>query len=102
MGELWTKHPSAAQFGLTMTGVHIVAAGNYWTLKKQLLYRASPLKLSAYANILSGCLALIVTVAMGHPFSLATWRPTTKNMYAIIFSTFESVFGTGLTAWATK
>jgi drug/metabolite transporter (DMT)-like permease len=96
---MYANHPSATSKGLALIVVHIIAAGSYWTLKKQLLYRAQPLHLSAFANMLSATLAF--AVACWH-FGSGMWIPTTKNMLALGFSTFESVFGTGLTAWAVK
>eukprot|EP00929_Paragymnodinium_shiwhaense_P027372 TRINITY_DN16078_c0_g1_i1.p1 TRINITY_DN16078_c0_g1~~TRINITY_DN16078_c0_g1_i1.p1 ORF type:complete len:380 (+),score=51.91 TRINITY_DN16078_c0_g1_i1:82-1221(+) len=102
VSELWVAHPTAVSKGLLLIVFHIIAAGSYWTLKKQLLYRASPLHLSSWANMLSTVLAFCAALWCGRAFSAGTWIPTTKNMLALSFSTLESVFGTGLTAWATK
>jgi drug/metabolite transporter (DMT)-like permease len=102
VSDLWVNHPSAISQGLVLIVVHIIAAGSYWTLKKHLLFKAQPIHLSAFANMLSATLALMVALWHGNILSLATWCPTQKNMFALGFSTLESVFGTGLTAWAVK
>lgn len=102
VSELWVAHPNAVTKGLLLIVFHIIAAGTYWTLKKQLLYRANPLHLSSWANMLSTVLAFTAALCCGRVFYAGTWIPTTKNMLALSFSTLESVFGTGLTAWATK
>jgi len=103
VSKMWVAHPSKVSMGLMMITFHIVAAGSYWTLKKQLLYRSSPLHLSSCANIMTACLALIVgLLCRGSNLGTGGWLPTAKNLFALGFSTFESVFGTGLMAWATK
>jgi drug/metabolite transporter (DMT)-like permease len=102
MSEMWVARPSALSQGLILIVVHIIAAGSYWTLKKHLLYKAQPLHLSAFANMLSAILAFLVALWHGNLLSFATWCPTKLNMLALGFSTLESVFGTGLTAWAAK
>lgn len=102
VSEMWLAHPTAVSKGLLLIIFHIIAAGSYWTLKKQLLYRANPLHLSSWANMLSTALSFAAALWCGKIFYAGTWIPTTKNMLALCFSTLESVFGTGLTAWATK
>eukprot|EP00928_Gymnodinium_smaydae_P099840 TRINITY_DN9640_c0_g1_i1.p1 TRINITY_DN9640_c0_g1~~TRINITY_DN9640_c0_g1_i1.p1 ORF type:complete len:368 (+),score=65.87 TRINITY_DN9640_c0_g1_i1:49-1152(+) len=102
MSDLWTTQPLKLSAGLAMLVVHIIAAGTLLMLKKRLLYRCSPLNLSASTYLVALVWVFLSITWKGNVLSLHTWLPTIRDCYALAFSVCDVVCGTALIAWSTK
>lgn len=102
VSELWLRRPGDLIGCFGMLSIHIFAAGSLLMTKKQLLYRATPLNLSASMYTAALFWAMLTVICRTSVTEPGAWRLTTKNMYALCFSLGDVTCGTALIAWATK